>query len=46
MLLGLLGGIVGIVLVLETIHLWSDHQALHVVVDYLNQHSAAINKLP
>lgn len=33
-------------LVLLVIHLWSDHVALHVLINYLNQHAAAINKLP
>lgn len=31
---------------LLVIHLWSDHLALHTLIDYLNAHAEKINKLP
>jgi len=46
---GFLGAIAAIALLLLSllaIHLWSDHTALHVVVDFLNQHGERISKLP
>lgn len=32
--------------ILFAYHLYTDHTALHVLIDYLNQHAAQINKLP
>jgi len=46
---GFLGVVVAVAVAALTLgvwHLWSDHHALHVVIDYLNTHAAAINKLP
>ncbi len=44
--LGVLAALAVLALVVLVIHLWSDHRALHVVVDYLNSHADKINKLP
>jgi len=41
-LVGLLGVLVGLLL----LHLWSDHVAGHVIVDFLNQHGEKIRTLP
>lgn len=41
-----LWGAVGVLVVLLLIHLWSDHVALHTMLDYLNSHADKINKLP
>lgn len=43
---GMLTAVAGVVAILVVYHLWSDHRALHVVVDFLNQHAGKINKLP
>ncbi len=46
---GLAGSLVGslvIVMLLVVYHLWSDHQAFHVMLNYLNDHAAKINRLP
>jgi len=43
---GFLGAIIAVALIALAIHLWSDHQALHVLVNYLNTHADKINKLP
>lgn len=44
--LGALAGscVLGVLLVVY--HLWTDHVALHAMLDYLNAHAAAINHLP
>lgn len=43
---GIAGAVLGGVLLMVIMHLWADHTALHVIVNYLNQQSAKINKLP
>lgn len=43
---GFAGAIVAAVVVLLAIHAWSDHAALHIVVDFLNRHADKINTLP
>lgn len=43
---GFLGAVAGALLMLMSIHAWSDHQALHVLVNYLNEHAEKINRLP
>ena len=43
---GILGGVLGLALALLTWHIWTDHRAFHVMLDYLNTHAATINKLP
>lgn len=42
---GVLGGILGVVVGLVAWHAYTDHVAFHTIVDYLNQHSGAINRL-
>jgi hypothetical protein len=42
---GFAGAIVALILGLFVIHLWSDHVALHVIADFLNQHGAQIRGL-
>lgn len=44
--LGALAAVVLVIGVLLAIHLWSDHVALHTMLDYLNTHADKINKLP
>lgn len=44
--LGAFCAALGIVIGLTIIHLWSDHVALHVMLDFLNQHGETISKLP
>jgi hypothetical protein len=46
---GFIGAFLGSLIVgnvLLAIHLWSDHVAFHAIMNYLNQHAAAINALP
>ena len=42
LVLSILGGIVGLLLGAGLLHLYTDHQAFHVVLDFLNQHAATI----
>lgn len=44
-LIGFGGAVVAGVLIAVGWHLWSDHAALHVIVEYLNVHAAKINEL-
>lgn len=39
-------GALGVAGALLLYHLWTDHLALHALVDYLNTNAAKINKLP
>lgn len=39
-------GLAGVVTALLLYHLWTDHVALHTVINYLNSNAAKINKLP
>ena len=43
---GLVGAVAGGLLLLSAVHLWSDHIALHVLVDYMNRNAPKINALP
>lgn len=44
--IGFGAAVLGVGVMLLAIHLWSDHVALHVVVDFLNRNADKINKLP
>jgi hypothetical protein len=44
-LLAFLIGLVGLFVGLLVIHAWNDHKALHVMLDFLNQHGQAIRSL-
>lgn len=39
-------GMLGVAAALLLYHLWTDHLALHALIDYLNTNAAKINKLP
>lgn len=43
---GLLGAILGGVLILLGVHFYTDHQAFHQVVGFINTHGAKIAALP
>lgn len=46
---GFLGALIAIVLVaiaLLLYHLYTDHVAFHILLDYMNQHADQINQLP
>lgn len=42
---GIAGGLAGVVVGLLVWHLYTDHVAFHLLLDYLNTHAAAINNL-
>lgn len=44
--LGMLTACVIVVSLLFGYHLWTDHRALHVMLDFLNQHAEQIRKVP
>jgi len=46
LLIGFIGALAAIVGFLTSVHLWSDHVALHVMLDFLNQHGEKIRMLP
>lgn len=44
--LGACAAVICLLAGLVIVHLWSDHQALHTLVNYLNANAIKINKLP
>jgi hypothetical protein len=46
LVLGLLGGLVGMGLVLVLAHLWTDHRALHQIIDLINQQAQQAQQAP
>lgn len=45
-LIGLAAGVVGVLLALLALHVWTDHLLVHEMNTFLLQHAAAISKLP
>lgn len=46
LLKGLAGGLVGVLLALLLVHLWTDHVALHALVDLVNANAAQARVAP
>lgn len=46
LLVGLLGAIIGTLIVLNVVHLYQDHHALHAVITFVQQHADKIARLP